>query len=279
VAAIRTADADYFRAMRIPLLAGRGFEARDVAGAPPVVLVSEDLAGREWPGQSPIGKRIQVDYWHPEEVLEVIGVVGNVLHEGLDHASRETIYYAMTQHPTGSFNVVLRGAGRVQDLLPPLTAAVHGLDPSLPLEGAMPLADRIGGSLAGRKASLQVVAIFAAIAVVLAGIGIYGVLSQIVRLRRREIGIRLALGSTPGREVGSVMSTTARLVVLGALGGVLGAVAAGATLRAFLYEVPSNDPITYVVVLFALATIALLAGAVPARRAARVDPVVALRAE
>jgi len=279
VAAIRIAEPDYFRAMRIPLRAGRGFTQADRADAPPVVLVSEQLAREQWPQESPIGKRITVQYGHPAAQVEVVGVVGDVLHDRLDGQSRATIYYPAAQFATGGLTVVLRTEGDPAALAPLITSVVREMDPLLPVESIQPLSARLGDSLAGRRSSLLLLGAFAAIAVLLAAVGIYGVLSQVVRLRTREIGIRLALGSSPQRELGSVLRGSLLLVGCGALAGLLGAAAASLSLRAFLYAVPPGDPVTITLVLLGLACTAVIASLLPARRAARVDPAIALRSE
>jgi putative ABC transport system permease protein len=279
VAGIRIAEPDYFKAMQIPLLTGRGFTMADRAGASPVVLVSQQLAREQWPQESPIGKRLTVNYGHPEQQLEVVGVVGDVLHDRLDGQARATIYYPAAQFGTGGLTVVLRTQGDPAALAPLITSAVREMDPLLPVESMQPLSARLGDSLAGRRASLLLLGGVAVIAVVLAAVGIYGVLSQVVRLRTREIGIRLALGSSPERELGSVLRGSLLLVGTGAAVGLLGAAVASLSLRAFLFAVPPGDPVTIVLVVLGLAVTAVVASLLPARRAARVDPAIALRSE
>lgn len=279
VANIRIADSGYFGAMEIPLLAGRGFEAGDRAGAPSVVLVSQQLAREQWPGESLVGKRLKVGYANREAELGVVGVVGDVLHTSLDGATRATIYYPATQVAPGGLMVVLRTRGDPVALTPLLTSAVRELDPLLPIESVQPLAALLGQSLAGRRSSLALLGGFAAIAMVLAAVGIYGVLSQVVRLRTREIGIRLALGSSPQRELGSVLRGSLLLVGCGALAGLLGAAATSHSLRAFLFAVPPTDPVTITLVLLGLICTTVIASLFPARRAARVDPMVSLRCD
>lgn len=279
VAGIRIADRSYFETMEIPLVAGRGFSPADRADAPPVVVVSQQLAREQWPGQSAIGKRLKVDYGHPDTELEVVGVVGDVLHERLDGKPGATIYYPETQFVTSSLTIVLRTRGDPAALAPLINSAVRELDPQLPIESMQPLSARLGDSLAGRRSSLLLLGSFAVIAVVLAAVGIYGVLSQIVRLRTREIGIRLALGSSPSRELNSVLRGSLALVGIGSVVGLIGAAAASFSLRAFLFAVPAGDPVTVTVVLLGLIATAVVASLLPARRAASVDPAVALRSE
>ena len=278
VAGLRIVEPGYFSAMEIPLLAGRGFTGQDKAGAPRVVVVSRQLAREEWPGESPVGKRMRVNYGSDNE-LEVVGVVGDVLHDRLDGPSRPTVYYPAAQFAPGGLTVVLRTRGDPAALAPLVTGAVRELDPLLPVESLQPLSARLGNSLAGRRSSLVLLSGFAIIAVVLAAAGIYSVLNQVVRLRTREIGIRLALGSTPDRELRSVLRGSLALVGAGTAIGLLGATGVGHALRGFLYAVPAGDPLTVVAVLLGLGLTATAASLLPARRAARVDPAVALRNE
>lgn len=279
VAAIRIADPDYFKTMDIPLMAGRGFTPADRAEAPPVVLISQQMAREQWPSTSAIGQRIKVEYGEPDKEVEIVGVVGDVLQESLDGKSRGTIYYPVSQLVTSGLTIVVRTSGDPAALSSLITSAVRELDPLLPVESMQPLASRLGDSLAPRRSSLLLLGSFAAIAVILAAVGIYGVLSQVVRLRTREIGIRLALGSSPSRELSSVLRGSLRLVGVGAVVGMIGAAIASLSLKAFLFAVPAGDPLTIAAVLFGLVGIAVIASLLPARRAAGVDPAVALRSE
>ncbi|HWA56038.1 MAG TPA: ABC transporter permease, partial [Gemmatimonadales bacterium] len=279
VADVRVIDEGYLPAMRVPLLAGRMFDATDRAGSTPVVLVSQRLAQAEWPGESPIGKRLRVEYFQPDRDLEVIGVVGDVLHDRLDEPASPTIYYSARQFGTNYLTIVVRAAGDPTTLAPAVTRAVHDLDPLLPVRSLQPMTSLLGDSLAGRRSSLFLLGGFALAAMLLAAVGLYGVLSQVVRLRSREIGIRLALGSTPAREQQAVLGGAVRLVGAGAVVGAIGAVGASLALRAFLFAIPPGDPVTVGLVLLGLALVAITASLLPARRAARVDPATALRAE
>lgn len=276
---IRVVDEGYFTAMAIPLRAGRGFRPEDRAGALPVVLVSEQLARAQWPGQSPIGKRITVEYGTPSQELEVAGVVGDVLSEGLDAPPIPTVYYPLRQLVSGDLNFVIRTTGDPAALAPAVLALAKELDPLLPVQSLQPFTSRLGESLAGRRTSLLLLGGFALSAMLLAAVGLYGLLSQLVRLRWREIGIRLALGSTPAREQGAVLGSAARLLLAGAGVGVAGALAAGTALRAFLFAVPAYDPLTAALVLAGLVLVGLLASVVPARQASRVDPATVLRGD
>lgn len=279
VADIRVVDEGYFKTMAIPLRLGRGFSAEDRSGSPPVVMVSEALAKAEWSGQSPIGKRITVDYGAPQQELEVVGVVGDILSEGLDAPPRATVYYPLRQLVSGDLNVVIRTAGDPGALAPAVLAIAKELDPLLPVQSLQPFTAQLGETLTGRRTSLLLLGGFALSAMLLAAVGLYGLLSQLVRLRWREIGIRLALGSTPAREQQAVLANAGRLLLGGAVLGVAGALAAGTALRAFLYSVAPADPLTAVTVLAGLALVGLAASVLPARQASRVDPATVLRGD
>lgn len=279
VADIRVVDEGYFSAMAIPLRLGRGFTPEDRSGSLPVVMVSEALAKAEWPGESPIGKRITVEYGSPQQELEVVGVVGDVLSQGLDAPPSATVYYPLRQLVGGDLTVVIRTAGDPGALAPAVLAIAKELDPLLPVQSLQPYTSQLGDSLAGRRTSLFLLGGFALAATLLAAVGLYGLLSQLVRLRWREIGIRLALGSTPAREQGAVLGNAARLLLGGAVLGVAGAVAAGSVLRAFLFSVAPADPLTALLTLAGLALVGLVASVLPARQASRVDPATVLRGE
>jgi putative ABC transport system permease protein len=268
---------DYLRAMRIPIRRGRGFTAWDRAGAQPVVLINETFAHRIWPGQDPLGKRIKMG--DPELPWRtVVGVVGDVLHEGLDAAPAMQIYLPQAQWIDSDMTLVLRTAGEPRDLAPAVRKAMGKVDPDQPLSHLASMREVISSSLARRRFTLELLALFAGIAVLLAMIGIYGVLSYSVAERSHEIGVRMALGADPRRVLAMVMTRSVRLTALGlAAGGVL---AWGLTrfLASLLFEVSPTDPAIYAALAALLALVAFLASYLPARRAARLDPLTAVRA-
>ncbi len=277
---IRAIIPGYFAAMKIPLQQGRDLDERDIPGSPDVVVVSETLARREWPGENPIGKRIQIGallnrWW------EVVGVVGDVKYRGLDREAAAAIYWTMPQQ---SFPNWLRAAYLVvrtkNDPLASVGAirgAVREVDRQEGLATARTMENLMRASLGRQKLNLGLLLVFAGIAAILAAVGIYGVMSYTVAQRTQEIGVRIALGATAGDVVGLVLRQGLLLVVLGIAGGIAGALALARVVQTLLYRMPANDPATLASVSAALAAVATLAIYLPARRATRVDPVIALR--
>jgi len=288
----RTISAEYFRTMKIPVRRGRPFTGSDVATRAPLALVNETLARRYWPDQDPIGRTVTLfksaqgrpDFGQPFAAT-VVGVVGDIRHVGLDAAPAPEVYVPYTVNPWGHMVVVVRTRVDPETLLPALRRAVAIVDPAIPVSGAT----RSGGfetmgrllrdQLARRSFTMTLLAAFAMGAMLLAALGIYGVMSYVLTLRTREIGIRTALGAT-GRDVaGLLIAQALRVVGVGLVTGLAGAVALTRLIRTLLYGVGATDPATFGGVTLLLAAVALAASWLPARRAARVDPVVALRYE
>jgi putative ABC transport system permease protein len=272
---------DYLSAMRIPVLRGRGFEpSDDRADARPVGLVSAALAQRIWPGEDAVGKRFRVgDPNGPWR--EVVGVVGDVHHRGLDDAATNQFYVPQRQWMFSDAAVVLvvRTKGDPAAIAPQVREAVRGIDPTQPIVGMATMDDVIARSTGQRRLALVLFGAFAGLAALLAGAGIFGVLATRVAERTREIGVRTALGATPGRILALVTGQGATLVVLGGTSGVLGTLALARYLGTLLYGIEPTDPATLVLVVAGLVVISAVACVVPALRAVRVDPTRALRAE
>lgn len=278
-AVIRAVDPGYLATMRIPLLRGRRFSDADAAKAPPVVIVSEALAKKMWPTGEALGQRVQVSWWDPDAKAEIVGVVGDVLDTGLDGDHNPTIYYPSAQSPSGSMNVVVRSASSAVVLAPAIRAAVRAIDPNLPVDGVMPMSAVVTQSMSDRRYPMFLLAIFAAVAVAVAGIGVYAVLAFAVNQRTREIGVRMALGAQQRQVLRMVLRDGLRLAVAGiVVGGVVGVVASRA-LSKLLFQVSPADPVTLAAVAGVLLLVSLVAIYLPARRATRVDPVTALRSE
>ena len=278
-AAIRIVDPGYFDAMRIPLRRGRSLATSDRLGSVPVAVISEAMAHQLWSGEDPIGRRVKVDWWHPSVSVEIVGVVGDSRHDGLDAEIQPTLFYPFAQESQGGMSLVLRSKLPPATLTRMVRAAVSELDQELPVTDAVTMYHRISEMMTDRRYPAFVLGLFAGLALTLAAVGIYGVLSYTVGQRTREIGVRLALGARPADVLRTVLGGGLRLTLVGvALGGTVAGLAAGALGR-LLYGVHPLDPVTFAIVTLVLVGVALLAMAAPARRAVRVDPMVALRNE
>ena len=276
---IRIVDPGYFAAMRIPLLRGRGLTGADRADAPPVVVISETMARQYWPDEDPIGARLQVNWTHPDVHPEVVGVVGDVHVSTLDGDLRPTIYYAQAQEPSGSMTIVARHAAGAGGLAASVRAAVRELDHDLPVTDVATMSTRLVRSMSDRRYPMLLLASFAALAVLLAAVGIYGVLSYAVNQRMREIGVRMALGAGRSHVLGLVIGGGMRLTLVGVALGAAGGLLASRALGRLLYGVTATDPLTFAAVAGLLALVALVAVYFPAARATRVDPMTVLRTE
>lgn len=276
---IRIVEPDYFSTMRVPLKRGRVFTAADRDSAPPVVVVTETLAREMFPNDEAIGRRLTVSWTDPAAQPEIVGVVGDVRYHGLDGTVRPMIYYPMAQSPTGSMSLVIRDRGTHAALATAVHGAVRELDRELPVTDVATMDTRLSRSMSDRRYPMLLLATFAGLALTLAAIGIYGVISYAVNQRTREIGVRIALGARPRDVLRHVIGGGLTLTAVGiALGGAGGALAAR-VLGKLLYEVPPSDPVTFLAVAALLAGVALVACVLPARRAVRVDPAISLKAE
>jgi len=277
----RTVDADYFKAMGIPLLQGRTFVETDWNSRQQVTVIDELFARKRFPNGDAIGQVLDLN--RPgvtDRQYTIVGVVGTVKNSDLgETAGQETYYLDYGQEPTRTVALILRTQGAPAALAAPLRAALLAIDPEQPLFEVMTLDARLQQSLTGRRVPMQLIGGFAALALLLAAIGIYGVLAFAVAQRSAEFGVRMAIGANAARIRRQVLGDGARLIGAGLGLGVLGAVALGFVLRSQLFGVDSVDPPSLAVVVIALAAIALLACWLPARRATRIDPIVALRNE
>jgi putative ABC transport system permease protein len=266
----------YFRAMGIPLLRGREFSDGDGAAGPLVAVVNEAMAKKFWPNEDPIGKRFQL---FGDTPTEIVGVVENVRHNGLDAPVSLDAYAPFDQAPWGYVMLAVRTEGRSASLLPELHKEIHQVDGDLPLSEVRTMDAVLAGTIAPRRLTLMLTGVFAAIALVLAALGVFGVMSFVVAQRVHEIGVRMALGAG-GREIlHLVMSHGLVLLATGLLPGVVASLGLTRLMRSLLFEISPTDPPTLIGVTLLLAAVALAACYVPARRAARVDPIVALRYE
>jgi predicted permease len=278
---VHWASPDYFRTMRIPLLRGRWFSASDREDSPKVVVVSETAARRYWPGEDPLGKPIGIGCckFGSEDGVVVIGIVGDVRFGQMDEPPQPDAYMPYLQSPQGSMMLFVRAASNPMTLTDAVRREVRAVDKDRPVYDIKPMRQRIGDSTARQRFIAILLATFAAIAFSLAGIGIYGVMSYLVRQRTREIGIRMALGASREDVRALVVRRAAGLAAAGIVIGLAGALAAARVLGTLLYQVKPGDPQTYLLVSALLVVLAALASYLPARRASKVDPCVALRSE
>jgi putative ABC transport system permease protein len=267
----------YFGTMRIPVAAGRDFDAHDRAGALPVVIVSQELARREWPGGSALGKRIQ--FVGDSTLFTVVGVVADSRQRTLGEDLQPRLYIPVLQHPEVFSNVVARTSGDPLRLAPSVRAALWSVDPDQPVWSINSMDGLLARSMRQERFTTLLTGLFAALALLLAAVGVYGVMAYTVSQRTREVGIRLAVGATPAQVIRLVLGQGVRVTAGATVIGLAGSLAAARLIRGQLFGVGPADPATFVVVPVVLAAVALLACWLPARRAARVDPVIALRTE
>jgi len=276
-----TASASYFETLRIPLVRGRLFDATDRVGSPDVALISQSVAQRYWKGKDAVGARITFGDPADPEVrwMTVVGIVGDVLHERLNGQAYPQIYIPFEQSPERSMVLAARTSGDPLALVPAVRRAIAGIDPDLPLADVSTLEDRKAVSLARPRVNATVLGGFALAALVLAAVGIYGVMSYAVAQRTQEIGIRMALGAGEENIAKMVLRNGAVLAVTGVAIGLLLAFGLARLAASLLFQTSAADPPTFSVVPLLLLGVALLACYLPARRAARVDPMNALRYE
>ncbi len=269
----------YFDALGIRLLAGRALAAGDLDERRAVAVIDAGLAARLWPDGGAVGERLGIDLFGEKVLLEVVGMVEPVRHAGITEPPRETIYLPLHFMPWSPMTVAVRTAADPETLAGPVRAGVRALDPGLPVYALRPLSAYVREALAATRFTLVLAAVFAGLALALAAIGLAGVLAYAVRRRRHEIGVRVALGARPGDVVRLVVGRGLLLVALGIVLGLAAALALSRSLAGLLYGVTATDPATYAALAGLLAAVAVAASWVPAQRAARIDPVTALRAE
>jgi predicted permease len=275
----RSVSPGYFAAMGIPLLRGRAFTEQDDTEGTDVVVIDRILADRYFKEVDPIGQQITLGA-NGGGVRTIVGVVAPVKHWGLDDPTiKETLYFPYDQRPVETFTLIARATIPADQLISAVRRSVLRIDPEQPLFDLQTLAERIEGTLVQRKVPLRLLGVFGGMALLLASLGVYGVLAFNVGQRQREFGIRTALGATTGDVLNLVLKQGLRLVALGIVLGLLGYVAVSRLLRSQVFEVSPLDPISLLVGPAALLVVATLACWLPARRAARVDPIVALRSE
>jgi putative ABC transport system permease protein len=278
----RSIDGDYFGAMKIRLSRGRAFEEADRENAPLVAVVNESFAKQQLAGREPLGARVRWARTPQPQWMTIVGVVGDVSQFGLDKSDQPAIYtpYAqLTQSWKRWMDLVVRGDGEPAAIAKAVVERVHRADPLLAVTDVKTMREVVASSLGPRRFALALLAAFAGLAVFLAALGLYGVLSNAVAQRTREIGVRVALGATPADVLSMVVRQGARFTGIGLALGLLGALACTRFLKSMVWGTSTADPVTYLVLTTVVAAVALLASALPALRASRVDPIVALREE
>jgi len=283
-AEFRAVTADYFRALGATVVAGRAIQDTDQPSGPYAVVVNQALARRYWPGGDPLGKRIRVDAeqenGEPYPWATVVGVVADLREWGLDQPARPAMYFPLFQALVfPRFSVVLRTAREPPSLGNDLRREVAALDPELPLYDVATLETVVERSVGQRRFSTELLGLFAAVALALAAVGLYGLISFSVGRRTRELGIRMALGASAGRVVRLVLGQSTLLALWGVLIGLVAGVLLTRLMASLLYGVGAFDPWTLLGVSALMMAVALLASALPAWRATRVDPSQALRSE
>jgi predicted permease len=274
-----TVGPGHFKAMRIPLLQGRDFEERDREGVvPEAVVVNETLARRLWPGESAVGKRMALGR-NAENSLEVVGVARDTKVRTLGEAPRNTMYVSVDQTYRGGMSLVVRAAGDKTGVVAGVRQAVKELDARMPLYNVRTIEQHLTWAFWAQNMAASLATAFGLLALLLAGVGLYGVVAYTVARRTHEIGIRVALGAQARDILRLVLGQGMALTLVGLVAGLVGALALARLLASLLYGISPGDPATYILVALLLACVALIACLVPARRATKVDPMIALRYE
>jgi len=273
-------SANYFETLGIRLSQGRLFTSADHAESPFVVVINETLARRMWPGENPIGKRLRQGYPENESPWrEVVGVVNDVKLNGVERETPMETYVPIMQESPYSFSMAVRTAGNPLAMTAAVERAIHAVDKDLPISQVRTMDQLLGNAMAQRRLTLTLLVSFAVLALLLAAIGIYGVIAYSVRQRTHELGIRMALGAQARDVLQLVIGQGLRLTFVGIVIGLAGTFALTRWMETLLFGVPPTDKATFGAVAVLLAVVALVACWIPARRAAKVDPMVALRCE
>jgi predicted permease len=272
----RVASTDYFRVMKIPLLKGRYFDDHDTSDGQQVAIIDEQFAQRFWPRDNPIGKHLWFD---PKKPLTIAGVVGMVKQYGLENGSKIVVYFPHQQGPANGVYLVARTSSNPADLANAMVREIHAVDAGVPVYDIRTMQERLYDSLARQRFATAMLGAFAAFALLLAAVGVYGVISYLVTQSTHDIGLRLALGAQPGQILGLVLRQGMALAAAGIVAGLIGAAALTRVMASLLFGVSATDALTFGLVAAILAAVVCVATLIPARRATGVDPMVALREE
>ena len=275
---VRVVTHDYFKAIGIPLLRGRSFDSRDAGTGVRRVIVNQTMVTKYFKGEDPIGKSIVVG-WNDQGPDEIVGVVGDVRNQDLETEARATIYWPPSRFTYPFMTVAIRTSGDPRNVVSTAVAALHDLDPNVAAADVKTMEEIVGDSVAQRRITMLLLSVFAGLALVLAAVGIYGVIGYSVTQRTEEIGIRMALGARRTSVLGMILRQAMSLAGLGIAAGAVGAWLLTRLMQKLLFGVAPSDPVTFGGVALLLALVAALAAIVPGLRATRVDPAIALRSE
>ena len=267
----------YFSTLGIPIRAGRDFDERDSARVPHVVIVNETFARRHFPGEDPIGRTLITGM--AQRPSQIVGVVADVRSTSLNTPPEADYFLPALQRPEAFTNILVRTNVSPAAMAPVVREALRAVDPDLPLLQPQALSARIAQTVANRKLALVLLAGFAVLALVLASLGVYSVMAHLVAFRTSEIGLRMALGASPGVVMRMVLGHGRRLTLVGIVVGIAGALVVSRLMQQALFEVDAANPLVYLALSVLLLLVAECASWFPARRATRIDPVIALRAE
>ena len=279
MAQTRYITSDYFRAIGIPLRQGRFFSDHDRDNSVQVIIISEAMARRFWPGENPIGKRLTPSFHLEQGAREIVGVVGDVKASGLDVDSAAMMYLPYKQSPRPYMSFVVRTASNPENLVQPVSAAIYSIDKEQALTEIQTMDQVLTESLSGRRFNMTLLLTFAGVALLLAAVGVYGVMNYTVTLRRRELGIRMALGAGRMDVLRLVLRQGLTLTLIGVAAGLISAYALTRLMASLLYGVTATDYLTFASVSAVLIAVGVAASYVPARRATKVNPTIALRTE
>lgn len=275
---LRRSTTGFLNALRVPLISGRWLDASDTADAPATVVVNQQFAKRFFDGKNPVGQHLQLS-GDPAKTREIVGVVGTIKHGSLDESPRSAMYVSIDQLPPPDMTVIVRSSGNPAQLSAALRDTVQSLDPNQAISTIRSMDNVVSGSVAQPRFASQILGLFAILALLLAAVGLYGLIAYTVTQRTHEIGIRMALGAEPRDVLKLVIGQGLKLALVGAAIGIVGALALTRLMQGLLFQVSPTDPVTFIAVTALLTIVALAASYLPARRAMRVDPMIALRYE
>jgi len=281
---VATISPQYFETLRIPIVRGRAFTDRDAAGAPPVVIVNQTMARAFWPRDNPLGRRVRPG--SSTDWYTVVGIVADAKNDGVEKPARTELYLLYPQLPAieiGAYAtsgyIAVRGQSDPSVMVSAVRREVRDLDPTLPITNVRTMEEVLSATQSRPQFLTTVLTLFAGVALALAAIGVYGVISYAVSQRIKEFGLRMAIGAQPSDVLGLVLKRGLLLIVSGLVVGLTGAFASTRLLAGFLFGVAATDPTTFVAVSVLLGVVAIAASYVPAHRATKADPLVALRTE